>query len=103
MKMTFVTAEGTERTVEAAEGASVMSLAVNNDVPGIEGECGGEMSCGTCHVYVDDAWAGNMPRMGEDEEDMLDVVEDRRPGSRLSCQITMRADLDGLRVTVAEA
>ncbi|MGW1547235.1 2Fe-2S iron-sulfur cluster-binding protein [Streptomyces sp. NPDC002346] len=98
--MTFVDAHGTERVVEAVEGQSVMSLAVNNDIAGIDGECGGEMSCGTCHVYVDDSWSSRLACTDADEVDMLEAVDEPRPNSRLGCQVVFEPGLDGLRVTV---
>lgn len=79
---------------------TIMTAAVNNDVPGIEGECGGEMNCGTCHVLVDAAWRSRFPEPDWDENVMLDIV-DRAPGSRLGCQLKLASEHDGLIVTVA--
>ncbi|MFJ2028748.1 2Fe-2S iron-sulfur cluster-binding protein [Streptosporangium sp. NPDC087985] len=87
---------------EAIAGQSVMQAAVNNDIPGIEAECGGEMNCGTCHVYVDAEWVEHLPERDHDEEDMLDVIDEARPNSRLSCQLVFHEDLDGLRVIVPD-
>ncbi len=99
----YVQPDGTERRVDVAEGASVMFGAVQNGVPGILAECGGVLSCATCHVYVDPAWIDRLPPPGEDEEDMLaNTAAERRLSSRLSCQITMEPELDGLRVQVPE-
>ncbi|ALJ18454.1 2Fe-2S iron-sulfur cluster-binding protein [Microbacterium sp. No. 7] len=100
-KITYVVPEnGTERTVEFAEGDDVMTVAVNNDVPGIEGECGGEMNCGTCHVWVGEKWYGSFGEPDWDEGVMLDIV-DRAPTSRLGCQLKLCGAHDGIVVTVA--
>lgn len=98
--MIFRGADGVGRAAEFADGDTVMTVAVNNDIPGIIGECGGEMSCGTCHVYVDARWAAALPARGRDEEDMIEVVDDPREASRLGCQLTLTGELDGLTVVV---
>jgi ferredoxin, 2Fe-2S len=97
-KITYIDAQGTARTVEAADGSTVMENAVKNGVPGIEAECGGACACATCHVYVDEAWKEKVGEPATMEEDMLDFAFDVRPTSRLSCQIKVRPDLDGLVV-----
>ncbi|MDJ1158493.1 2Fe-2S iron-sulfur cluster-binding protein [Chelatococcus sp. SYSU_G07232] len=97
-KITFVDAEGTARTVEAEVGATVMETAVRNAVPGIDAECGGACACATCHVYVEEEWREAVGEPEAMEEDMLDFAFDVRPNSRLSCQIRVRSDLDGLVV-----
>src|SRR3954468_24304018 len=101
-KVTYVTVSGDERTIDAVEGESVMATAVKNGVPGIIGECGCNASCGTCHVFVREEF---MPLVGEPneiEEDLLEMgVDDRRETSRLSCQIKVSPELDGLTVDVA--
>jgi 2Fe-2S ferredoxin len=97
-KITFIDAQGTSRTVEAETGSTVMEVAVRNGVPGIEAECGGACACATCHVYVDDAWLAATGQAEPMEEDMLDFAFDVRPSSRLSCQIRVRDELDGLIV-----
>ena len=102
IKITYIDAAGTSRTVEAEEGATVMETALRNAVPGIEAECGGACACATCHVYVDEAWAPKLTPAQQMEEDMLDFAFDVRPTSRLSCQIRVRPDLDGLVVTTPE-
>lgn len=82
---------------------SVMMAAVYDGVNGIEGMCGGCLACATCHVYVDEAWAGKLPAMGDDEDTLLSQVSaERRPNSRLSCQITMTAALDGIIIHTPE-
>jgi 2Fe-2S ferredoxin len=98
IKITFIDAEGTSREVEAEEGATVMETAVRNGIPGIEAECGGACSCATCHVYVDEEWEAATGQPQPMEEDMLDFAFDVRPNSRLSCQIRVRQELDGLVV-----
>ncbi|WP_238014951.1 2Fe-2S iron-sulfur cluster-binding protein [Dactylosporangium sp. AC04546] len=98
-KVTFVTLDGSRRTIDATAGDSVMATAVRNGVPGIIGECGGNVSCATCHVYVDEAFASRVGPPGDMEDDMLDLaVSDRRATSRLACQIRMTDALDGLTV-----
>ena len=101
-KITYIDHAGKSTTVDAEDGATVMETAIRNDVPGIEAECGGSCSCATCHVYVADAWLDKLPKPGPLEEDMLDFAFDVRPNSRLSCQITVKAELDGLTVTTPE-
>jgi 2Fe-2S ferredoxin len=103
-KVVYVSTMGDERVVEAAAGETVMSAAVRNGVPGIIGECGGNNSCATCHVWVRDDFAGRVGGPGDLEDDLLDLgVEDRRTTSRLGCQIELTDDLDGLVVDVPPA
>lgn len=90
---------GTETTLQGKPGESLMQVAVANNVRGIEADCGGLATCATCHVYVRDAWTGKLPPPQDDETAMLDfTAAERRPASRLSCQITLTPDLDGLAV-----
>lgn len=97
MKATWIQPDGRSLTLDVPEGSSLMEAAVAQGVPGIIGECGGSMSCATCHVVVDPAWAGRAGAPGPFETDMLDVTEaERQPTSRLSCQIRMSAALDGI-------
>jgi ferredoxin, 2Fe-2S len=98
-KITYIDAVGAARTVEAATGATVMETAVKNSIPGIEAECGGACACATCHVYVDEAWIARTGKAQPMEDDMLDFAFEVKPTSRLSCQIKVTADLDGLVVT----
>ncbi len=98
VKITFIDAQGTSRTVEGEEGSTVMETAVRNGGPGIEAECGGACACATCHVYVEEAWRSVTGEPQPMEEDMLDFASDVRPNSRLSCQIRVRPELDGLVV-----
>ncbi len=97
-KITFVDHAGTQRSVNADNGATVMETAIRNSIPGIEAECGGACACATCHVYVDDAWAEAVGKAAPMEEDMLDFAFDVRATSRLSCQIKVSDALDGLVV-----
>ncbi len=96
VKITYIDVEGTARTVEAEEGSTVMENAVRNDIPGIEAECGGACACATCHVYVAEEWKDATGEPQPMEEDMLDFAFDVRPTSRLSCQIRVTPELDGL-------
>lgn len=97
-KVTFKTSQGSSLTIEAETGATVMETAVRNAIPGIVGECGGACACATCHVYVDPAFEALTGPPSAMEEDMLDFAYDVRPNSRLSCQIRIRPELDGLVV-----
>jgi 2Fe-2S ferredoxin len=97
-KITYIEHDGTERTVEAEVGATVMETAIRNNVPGIVAECGGACSCATCHVHVDEAWSEKVGPPSPMEEDMLDFAFDVKPTSRLSCQIKVSDELDGLIV-----
>lgn len=100
-KITYVLADGTERSVDVPEGTTLMLAAIQNNVRGIDAECGGCLSCATCHVYVDPAQADRLPPVSGDEDELLNgVAADRKPESRLSCQITVSAALDGLVVRV---
>lgn len=97
----YLLADGSTRSVEARAGASVMEAAIHNNVPGIEAECGGSCSCGTCHVIVDAAFVDRLVPPDEMENGLLEgVAAGRRPGSRLGCQICLTAQLDGLLVQV---
>ena len=99
-KITFIQHNGTEQTVDGLPGMSVMETAVKNQVAGIDADCGGACACATCHVYVDDAWREKTGTPAQMEEDMLDFAFDVRESSRLSCQIKLTPDLDGLVVRV---
>ena len=101
-KITFIQPDGTRQEVVAEPGMTVMEAARKELVPGIEAECGGACSCATCHVYVDDAWREKVGPPSQMEEDMLDFAFDVRASSRLSCQIKVSEDLDGLVVSVPE-
>lgn len=101
-KITYIDATGAKRTVEAETGSTVMEAAIRNNIPGIEAECGGACACATCHVYVADDWRAKVGEPSPMEEDMLDFGYDVRPNSRLSCQIKVTPELDGLVVTTPE-
>ncbi len=101
-KITFIGFDGTKYDVDAEDGSTVMEAAIKNGVPGIEAECGGACACATCHVYVDDNWSAKSGEPEPMEEDMLDFAYDVRPTSRLSCQIRVSDELDGLIVTVPD-
>jgi 2Fe-2S ferredoxin len=101
-KITYIDAAGTSRTVGGEVGATVMETAIKNGVPGIEAECGGACACATCHVYIEEAWREKVGPPSAMEEDMLDFGYDVRANSRLSCQIKVRDELDGLVVRTPE-
>jgi len=101
-KITLVAFDGTRFDVDAENGSTVMENAIRNSVPGIEAECGGACACATCHVYIDEKWAEVVGSPEAMEEDMLDFAFDVRPTSRLSCQVKVRDDLEGLVVHVPE-
>ena len=97
----YIQPDGVERRVDLAEGLSVMLGAIQNNVRGIDAECGGCLSCATCHVYVDPSDMDRLPPMAADEDELLSgVAAERRPTSRLSCQLPMTVALDGLVVQV---
>jgi ferredoxin, 2Fe-2S len=97
-KITYIEHDGTTHTVEAEVGSTVMETALRNGIAGIVAECGGSCTCATCHVYVDEAWTAKTGEASPMEEDMLDFAFDAKPNSRLSCQIHVTEDLDGLIV-----
>ena len=100
VKITFIQPDGASQVVEADPGVTVMEAAKLNDVAGIDAECGGACACATCHVYVDPAWTEKTGKPNDIEEDMLDFAFDVRKESRLSCQIKVTPELDGLVVRV---
>ena len=95
-KITYIEFDGTEHAVDVKPGLSVMEGAVRNNVPGIDADCGGACACATCQVYVAPGWEDKLPPKSDMEETMLDFAPDVRPNSRLSCQLRMSADLDGI-------
>ena len=101
-KITYIEHDGREHVVEVKNGLSVMEGAVRNTVPGIDADCGGACACATCHVYVDEAFQSATGRASAMEESMLDFAENVQPHSRLSCQIRVSDDLDGLIVRLPE-
>ncbi|ACB95959.1 2Fe-2S iron-sulfur cluster-binding protein [Beijerinckia indica] len=102
VKITFIDSFGQHRTVEAEEGTTVMENAIRNGIPEIVAECGGGCACATCHVYVDEAFLEKTGKPSEKEEDMLDFAYKVQPNSRLSCQIKVRPELDGMTVTTPD-
>ena len=101
-KITFITPDGERHEVDVENGYSVMEGAINNNIDGIVAECGGACACATCHSYIDDAWTGKLAEMDDMEDSMLDAAFERKPNSRLTCQIEVSDELDGLVVHVAE-
>ena len=101
--ITFIRANGNSDHVEVSDGESAMQAATRHDINGILAECGGNAMCATCHVYVDEAWLAGLPAMGGDEDALLDgAAAERRTNSRLSCQIKLAADLDGLVLSLPD-
>ena len=101
-RITFVTTDGQRHEVDVENGYSVMEGAVNHNIKGIVAECGGACACATCHGYIDEAWLDKLPAMDDMEDSMLDAAFERKDNSRLTCQIEMNDDLDGIVVHVAE-
>ena len=97
-KITYIEHNGKSHTLEVANGLTVMEGAVQNNIPGIDADCGGSCACATCHVYVDKKWYDKLPKKENTEEDMLDMAFECKPLSRLSCQINVSDELDGLVV-----
>ena len=97
-RVTFVDADGQATELTASEGQSVMSVAVANGIDQILAECGGSCACGTCHCYVDDSWTGKLPAADESEQGMIECLMNPTERSRLTCQLKMSAQLDGLVV-----
>jgi len=102
-KITYVEHNGTEHAIDVKNGLSVMEGAVKNNIPGIDADCGGACACATCHVYVDQDWLAKTGDRSAMEESMLDFAEGVEENSRLSCQIKVSDELDGLRVTMPES
>lgn len=100
-KLIVVTREGEEKAIEAETGLSVMEIIRDDGIDELLALCGGCCSCATCHIYVDPAFADKLPAISEDESDLLDSSDHRNETSRLSCQLSFNADLDGLKVTIA--
>ena len=97
-KITYIEHNGKNHTIDVANGLSVMEGAVQNNIPGIDADCGGSCACATCHVYVDEKWFNKLTKKEDAEEDMLDMAYDPKKFSRLSCQITVEDSLNGLVV-----
>ena len=101
-KITYIEYNGTEHTIDVQNGLTVMEGAVQNDIPGIDADCGGSMACATCHVYVNDEWYNKLDEKTEGEDDMIDQAYDPKKNSRLSCQITVSEKIEGLVVRLPE-
>lgn len=101
-KVTFIQFSGEQTTIDVDAGASIMKVAIDNLVPGIDADCGGECSCATCHVLVTEDWMDKTGAASDQENSMLDLNPDRQSNSRLSCQLMMSEDLDGLVVNLPE-
>ncbi len=97
-KITYIEHSGKSHTLDVENGLTVMEGAIQNNIPGIDADCGGGCACATCHVYVDDKWFNKLPNKEDAEQDMLDVAFEPNSFSRLSCQITVSDELDGLVV-----
>ena len=101
-KITYITHDNQNYTIDVQNGLTVMEGAIQNDIPGIDADCGGGMSCATCHVYVKEDWYDKLPKKEMGEDDMLDQAYEPKQNSRLSCQIMVSDDLDGLTVHIPE-
>jgi len=101
--ITFVLKDGSRRAVHAGAGTSIMKAALDNGVPGIEAECGGCLTCATCHAYVDAEWVGRVAPCSPEEEVMVECAIDVRPTSRLTCQIPLTEALDGIVVHIPQS
>ena len=101
-KITYIDSVGNQKTIDVANGLSVMEGAIQNNIPGIDADCGGGMACATCHVYVKEDWLDKLPTKEDGEEDMLDMAYEPKQNSRLSCQLIVSDELDGLEVTIPE-
>ena len=99
-KITYIEHSGKSHIVEVNNGLTVMEGAIQNNIPGIDADCGGGMACATCHVYVKEAWFDKLPTKEDGEEDMLDMAFETKKNSRLSCQIIVSDELDGLEVNI---
>jgi 2Fe-2S ferredoxin len=98
-KITYKDDKGISKTIEVEKGLTVMEGAIQNNIPGIDADCGGSMACATCHVYVEEKWLDKLPKPEEGEIDMIDMAYEPKKNSRLSCQLIISEDLDGLVVT----
>ena len=99
-KITYNTHDKKIHTIEVQNGLTVMEGAVQNDIPGIDADCGGGMACATCHVYIQEEWWGKLPNKEDGEEDMLDMAHEPNKFRRLSCQVIVSDELDGLVVSI---
>ena len=98
-KITYKDSQGNSKIVDVEKGLSVMEGAIQNDIPGIDADCGGAMACATCHVYVEENWFNKLPKTEDAEVDMIDMAYEPKKNSRLSCQLIMSEELNGIVVT----
>ena len=101
-KIIYTDYQGNSKTIEVDNGLTVMEGAIQNDIPGIDADCGGSMACATCHVYVEEKWLDKVPKAEEAEIDMIDMAHEPKKNSRLSCQIIVTDELEGLKVTTPD-
>ena len=101
-KITYIDFQGNSKSIEVENGLTVMEGAIQNNIQGIDADCGGSMACATCHVYVNNEWLDKLPKPEEGEVDMIDMAFEPKKNSRLSCQITVSDVLNGLIVTTPE-
>ena len=101
-KITYVDSQGNSKTIEVENGHTAMEGAIQNDIPGIDADCGGSMACATCHVYVEEKWFNKLPKAEDAEIDMIDMAVEPKKNSRLSCQLIVSDELEGLKVTTPE-
>ena len=98
-KITYIDNEGNSKTIDVENGLSVMEGAIQNNIPGIDADCGGSMACANCHVYVEEKWLNKLPKAEDAEVDMIDMAFEPKKNSRLSCQLIVSDELNGLTVT----
>ena len=101
-KITYKDKDGNSKTIEVEKGLTVMEGAIQNDIPGIDADCGGSMACSTCHVYVEEKWFDKLTKAEDAEVDMIDMAYEPKKNSRLSCQLIVTDELEGLIVTTPE-
>ena len=101
-KITYIDKDKNSKTIEVENGLTVMEGAIQNNIPGIDADCGGSMACATCHVYVEEKWLDKIPKAEEGEIDMIDMAFEPKTNSRLSCQLIVSNEFDGLTVTTPE-
>ncbi|MDC1151973.1 2Fe-2S iron-sulfur cluster-binding protein [Pelagibacteraceae bacterium] len=101
-KITYIDNNGNSKTINVENGLSVMEGAIQNDIPGIDADCGGSMACATCHVYVEEKWLNKLSKAEDAEVDMIDMAYEPKKNSRLSCQLIVSDELDGLTLTTPE-
>ena len=100
--ITYIESSGNKKTIDVPNGLTIMEGAIQNNVPGIDADCGGGMACATCHVYVKDEWLDKLPKIEDGEQDMIDMAFEPKKNSRLSCQIIVSDELEGIEVTTPE-